>query len=87
MINVVFGILYDEGRLYLFKSNGKNYFRLSDEFNNENKGKFEPTFDIPDGYSNLLSLPLSLWWWGCIFSSGNSELEIGSSGFWKRCSK
>lgn len=53
--NVVFGILYDEGRLYLFKSNGKNYFRLSDEFNIDNKGKFEPTFDIPDGYSNLLS--------------------------------
>ena len=37
--NTVFGILYDEGRLYLFKSNGKNYFRLSDEFNTENKGK------------------------------------------------
>lgn len=53
--NVVFGILYDEGRLYLFRSNGKKYFRLSDEFNNENKGKFVPTFDIPDGYSNLLS--------------------------------
>lgn len=54
--NIVFGILYDEGRLYLFKSNGKKYFRLSDEFNNENKNKIEPTFDIPDGYSNLLSL-------------------------------
>ncbi|NME35579.1 MULTISPECIES: class I SAM-dependent DNA methyltransferase [Fusobacterium] len=54
--NTVFGILYDEGRLYLFKSNGKNYYRLSDEFNNENsKGKLEPTFDIPDGYDNLLS--------------------------------
>lgn len=53
--NTVFGILYDEGRLYLFKSNGKNYFRLSDEFNTENKGKFEITFDIPDPYSNLLS--------------------------------
>ena len=53
--NVVFGILYDEGRLYLFKANGKNYFRLSDEFNNENKGKVEPTYDVPDGYNNLLS--------------------------------
>ena len=53
--NVVFGILYDEGRLYLFKSNGKHYLRLSDEFNNEKKSKLEPTFDIPDGYSNLLS--------------------------------
>ncbi len=53
--NTVFGILYDAGRLYLFKSNGKNYFRLSDEFNTENKGKFEITFDIPDPYSNLLS--------------------------------
>ena len=53
--NIVFGILYDEGRLYLFKSNGKKYFRLSDEFNNENKGKIEPTYDIPDSYNNLLS--------------------------------
>lgn len=53
--NTVFGILYDEGRLYLFKSNGKQYYRLSDEFNNENKGKIEPAFDIPDRYSNLLS--------------------------------
>ena len=43
--NVVFGILYDEsGRLYLFKSNGKNYFRLSDEFNNDNKGEFRTNF-------------------------------------------
>lgn len=53
--NIVFGILYDEGRLYLFKSHGKKYFRLSDEFNNENKGKIEPTFEIPDAYNNLLS--------------------------------
>lgn len=52
---VVFGILYDEERLYLFKSKGKKYYRLSDEFNVENKGKIDPTFDIPDGYSNLLS--------------------------------
>lgn len=52
---VVFGILYDEGRLYLFRSNGKNYSRLSDEFNIEKKGKILPTFDIPDGYINLLS--------------------------------
>ncbi len=51
----VFGILYDEGKLYLFKSIGKAYFRLSDEFNIDNKGKSEPTFDIPDGYANLLS--------------------------------
>lgn len=54
--NSVFGILYDEGRLYLFHADGKNYTRLSDEFNIENKGKFEPTFDVPDGYNNLLSL-------------------------------
>ena len=33
----VFGILYDEGRLYLFKGVGKQYLRLSDEFNIENK--------------------------------------------------
>lgn len=37
--NVVFGILYDEGRLYLFKSEGKKYYRLSDEFNSESKIK------------------------------------------------
>lgn len=54
--NSVFGILYDEGRLYLFHADGKKFTRLSDEFNIENKGKFEPTFDVPDGYSNLLSL-------------------------------
>lgn len=53
--NIVFGIMYDEGRLYLFKSVGKSYMRLSDEFNVENKGKTEPTFDVPDGYFNLLS--------------------------------
>lgn len=53
--NNVFGILYDEGRLYLFKAIGKNYYRLSDEFNTENKGNLEPTFDIPDPYENLLS--------------------------------
>lgn len=52
---IVFGILYDEERVYLFKSEGKKYYRLSDEFNNENKGKIEPTFEIPDGYNNLLS--------------------------------
>lgn len=51
----VFGILYDEGRLYLFKAIGKSYLRLSDEFNIENKGKLEATFDIPDAYENLLS--------------------------------
>lgn len=53
--NVVFGILYDEGRMYLFKSEGKKYLRLSDEFNTENRGKMTPTYDIPDGYTNLLS--------------------------------
>lgn len=51
----VFGILYDEGRLYLFRSNGKTYLRLSDEFNIENKGKLEPQFDIPDAYSTMIS--------------------------------
>ena len=54
--DIVFGILYDEERLYLFRSEGKKYYRLSDEFNVESKNKIEPTFDIPDGYSNLLSL-------------------------------
>ncbi len=53
--NTVFGILYDEGRLYLFKNVGKAYMRLSDEFNIENKRKTEPIFDAPDGYANLLS--------------------------------
>lgn len=52
----VFGILYDEERLYLFQSSGKNYIRLSDEFNIENKGKIEATFDMPDAYDNLLTL-------------------------------
>lgn len=53
---IVFGTLYDEGRLYLFKSEGKKYYRLSDEFNIENKGEYNPTFDVPDAYDNLLSL-------------------------------
>ena len=53
--NSVFGILYDEGRLYLFHADGKKYVRLSDEFNIEIKGKNEPTFDVPDGYANMLS--------------------------------
>lgn len=51
----VFGILYDEGRLYLFKCIGKQYLRLSDEFNIENKGKIDATYDVPDPYVNLLS--------------------------------
>lgn len=51
----VFGILYDEGRLYLFKGIGKQYLRLSDEFNIENKGKIDATYDVPDPYVNLLS--------------------------------
>lgn len=54
--NIVFGILYDEERMYLFKQDGKKYYRLSDEFNIETKsGKIEPTFDIPDPYVNILS--------------------------------
>lgn len=53
--DTVFGILYDEGRLYLFRSNGKNYLRLSDEFNIENRGKYEPQFDVPDAYQTMLS--------------------------------
>lgn len=52
---VAFGILYDEERLYLFRTNGKCHIRLSDEFNIEKKNKVEPTFDEPDGYENLLS--------------------------------
>lgn len=51
----IFGILYDEGRMYLFKQEGKKYYRLSDEFNVETKGKIDPTFDVPDPYINLLS--------------------------------
>ena len=53
--DTVFGILYDEGRMYLFKSVGKQYLRLSDEFNIENKGKIDATYDVPDPYINLLS--------------------------------
>ncbi len=53
--NIVFGILYDEGRLYLFKSEGKKYYRLSDEFNIEAKKGIEPTYNLPDAYKNLLS--------------------------------
>lgn len=52
---VVFGILYDEERMYLFKQEGKKYYRLSDEFNVDNKGVVAPTYDIPDPYENLLS--------------------------------
>lgn len=58
--NIVFGILYDAGRLYLFKIVGKTCYRLSDEFNNESKGKVEMTFDIPDGYRTMLSLDAML---------------------------
>lgn len=50
----VFGILYDEGRLYYFIQQGKQYTRYSDEFNIENKGKTEPTFDMPDPYENMI---------------------------------
>ena len=53
--DTVFGVLYDEGRLYLFKCVGKQYLRLSDEFNIENKGKIDATYDVPDPYMNLLS--------------------------------
>lgn len=52
----VFGILYDEERLYLFQSSNKNYIRLSDEFNVEKKNKIEATYDMPDAYDNLLTL-------------------------------
>lgn len=54
--STVFGILYDCGRMYLFKENGKQYLRLSDEFNQKKKnGGYEMTFDNPDSYENLLS--------------------------------
>ncbi len=53
--NVKFGVLYDEERLYLFKSSGNQYSRLSDEFNIDKKDKTEPTYDIPDPYSNLIT--------------------------------
>lgn len=53
--SMVYGILYDEGRLYFFKQAGKAYYRFSDEFNIENRGKMEPSFDVPDAYANLLS--------------------------------
>ena len=42
-------------RLYLFRSSGKRYLRLSDEFNVESKGKIDATFDVPDAYANILS--------------------------------
>jgi type I restriction enzyme M protein len=49
----VMGILYDEGRLYLFKMIGKKLSRYSDEFNIEKNGKVIITYDLPDGYENL----------------------------------
>lgn len=52
----VFGILYDEERLYLFQSSNKSYIRLSDEFNIESKNKVEATYEMPDAYENLLTL-------------------------------
>lgn len=53
---IVFGILYDSGRLYLFKQVDKKYLRLSDEFNARKKdGSYEMTFDNPDSYENLIS--------------------------------
>ena len=52
----VFGILYDEERLYLFQSSNKSYIRLSDEFNIESKSKIEATYEMPDAYENLLTL-------------------------------
>lgn len=52
----VFGILYDEERLYLFQSSNKSYIRLSDEFNIEGKNKVEATYEMPDAYENLLTL-------------------------------
>lgn len=55
--NCVFGILYDFGRLYLFRSEGKKYLRLSDEFNlydEKDKEKVEIDFSITDSYRNIL---------------------------------
>ena len=49
----VFGILYAEGRLYLFKGVGKQYLRLSDEFNIESKGKI-PRINIDVTILNAL---------------------------------
>jgi len=51
----VLGILYDEEKLYLFKQVGKSFQRLSEEFNNDRKGKVIPTYELPDAYDNLLS--------------------------------
>lgn len=53
--SIVFGILYDQERLYLFKGVGKHYARLSDEYNVEKNGRFEATYDVPDAYSTMLS--------------------------------
>lgn len=53
--DIVFGIIYDEGRLYLFRSQGKKIIRLSDEFNIMKKNTFEATVSIPDPYENLMS--------------------------------
>ena len=53
--STMFGVLYDCGRLYLFIEQKKQYLRLSDEFNVDNKGKLEITFDNPDPYVNILS--------------------------------
>ncbi len=52
---IVFGILYDFGRLYLFVEQNKEYRRLSDEFNIDDKDKVVPTFELPDAYENILS--------------------------------
>lgn len=79
--DVVFGILYDEGRLYLFRSNGKKYLRLSDEYNIENRGKQEPQFDIPDAYSTMLSFDKMITYGASISStndfSGRSLTDLG----------
>lgn len=58
--NIVFGILYDEERLYLFRSEmtkeGKQFYRHSDEFNNYSENKVEILYSRTDAYKNIVSL-------------------------------
>ena len=54
--NQVFGILYDEGRLYLFEQTGKTFKRLNDAYNIETKDKkYKLDFSRLDAYEELLS--------------------------------
>lgn len=53
--DTVIGAIYDQEKLYLFKQTGKSFERLSEEFNEEKKGKIIPSYDLPDAYDNLLS--------------------------------